>query len=115
MIFKLCKSCFKFLIIFLVKNIVQNILWTTLVTLLTIDFHIAYGKALGSRPSPIIDSRGGLIVLILPLIAVLVSNELDEGEDNYWCLELDSSREFSFQGPMLRPNNFLQKALKSSK
>lgn len=81
----------------------------------SIEFHIAFGKARGSRPSPIIDRRGGLIILVPALIAVIVSDELGEGEDDYWCLELDSSRESSFQVAMLCPNHSLQKALKSSK
>jgi len=49
----------------------------------SIEFHIAFGRARGSRPSPIIDRRGGLIILVPALIAVIVSDELGEGEDDY--------------------------------
>ena len=49
----------------------------------SIEFHIAFRKARGSRPSPIIDRRGGLIILVPALIAVIVSDELGEGEDDY--------------------------------
>ena len=52
---------------------------------INIKFHIAFGfgKARGSRPSPIIDRRGGFIIIVPALIAVLVSDELGEGEDDY--------------------------------
>lgn len=41
------------------------------------------GSERRSRPSPIIDRRGGLILLVPALIAVLVYDELGEGEDDY--------------------------------
>ena len=66
-------------------------------------------KGQGSRPSSIIDRRGRLIILVPTLIAILVSDELGRGEDDCWCLELDSFKEFSFQRVMLCPNHSLQK------
>ncbi|CAK9138574.1 unnamed protein product [Ilex paraguariensis] len=41
----------------------------------SIEFHIAFGKARGSRPSPIINMQGRLIIRIPILIAVIVSDE----------------------------------------
>lgn len=45
--------------------------------------HSLFWKARGSRPSPIIDRRGGFIILVPALIDIIVSDELSEGEDNY--------------------------------